>query len=673
MSITTSKRLGCFLSTCAVLLALAAPAPANAKRIDFGDLRFIIGLSDPQLSPDGRFVALVVSRVNEQANRHDSDIVLVDVASKAQRTLTFERRDVGSPRWSPDGTRLAFIAAAGSGDDAKDQIFVMPMNGGDPVQLTRAAQDVQQFAWRPDGRALAFVVADSPNKAALERHDDAFEVGDNDYTTNEAPLPSHIWLVSSAGGAVRRLTQGTWSISSADGGGAGAPISWSPDGRRIAFVKLPNANSGDSDYAPIAILDVAAKTVREPRRPWASLGGPLYAPNADVLALSWYRHGAFNSNATLAVAPAAGGKGSALTASLDHNVDWYRWSPDGSALFAGMEEGLHSTLWRVPLRGTARRMPLQDIQFGQDADVGRNGAVAFVGHAGWQPDELYYLPGGGAGPRRLTNFNARIAALELGRQREIQWTGPGGYAEDGVLTLPPGFVAGKKYPLALVIHGGPQSASQLGFSELDQLLAARDFLVFSPNYRGSTNLGDAYQHAIYRDTGDGPGKDVMAGLAALERLGIVDVGRVGVSGWSYGGYMTSWLNGHYHVWKAAVEGAALNDWMADYTIAWYQRGDVDFFGGGPWTKAFARMWRDQSPIYTARYVTAPTLIMGDTGDANVPIYNSYEMYHALKDNGVRVEFWAYPVHSHFPDDPVRTGDVYRRWIDWMVRYVKGGS
>jgi dipeptidyl aminopeptidase/acylaminoacyl peptidase len=274
-----------------------------------------------------------------------------------------------------------------------------------------------------------------------------------------------------------------------------------------------------------------------------------------------------------------------------------------------------------------------------------------------------------AKPRRLTDANAFVDKLDLGRTESVQWKSDDGMDADGVLTYPVGYRKGKAYPLVLAIHGGPESASTARFSPLPQLLAAAGFLVFQPNYRGSTNLGDAFQHAIYRDTGEGPGKDVMSGLAAVEKLGSVDKDRVGVSGWSYGGYMTTWLTGHYDVWKAAVSGAALTDWVMDYTIAYYQMGDTYFFGSTPWTAQGWDIWRQQSPITYARNVKAPTLIMGDVGDPNVPLVNSYEWYHALRDNGVKVEFWAYPADTHFPGDIVQQTDVYRRWVDWMKQHL----
>ncbi|HET7223803.1 MAG TPA: prolyl oligopeptidase family serine peptidase, partial [Rhodanobacteraceae bacterium] len=284
--------------------------------------------------------------------------------------------------------------------------------------------------------------------------------------------------------------------------------------------------------------------------------------------------------------------------------------------------------------------------------------------------ELYVLDSTNARPRRLTDVNAFMDRLDLGRTESIEWSGPDGFREDGVLVYPVGYEQGRKYPLVLVIHGGPMISSNMGFQRLAQLLAAAGFLVFQPNYRGSTNLGDAYEHAIYRDTGDGPGKDVMAGLAAVEKLGIVDENRIGVSGWSYGGYLTAWLTSHYDIWKAAVAGAPLTDWLMDYSISYYQEGDAYFFGSSPWTDAGWKIWRKQSPINYVRNVKAPTLIMSDVMDSNVPFVNAEAWYHGLRDNGVPVEFYAYPETSHVPHDIVQVTDMYRRWVGWMKKYLE---
>ena len=239
-----------------------------------------------------------------------------------------------------------------------------------------------------------------------------------------------------------------------------------------------------------------------------------------------------------------------------------------------------------------------------------------------------------------------------------------------MLTYPPEFSKDKKYPLVLLIHGGPQASSTTSFSSLPQIIAAQGYVVFEPNYRGSDNLGNAYQRAIYRDAGDGPGRDVMAGLAAVEKMGFVDADEIAVSGWSYGGYMTSWMIGHYHIWKAAVSGAAVNDLVAEATVSDGNRTDYYSMGGSPWVGDNWKIYREQSPITYASQIKTPTLILCDTGDFRVPIVQSYEMYHALKDNGVTTQFFAYPVRGHFPGDPVRAADVMTRWVGWINQYLK---
>ena len=301
-------------------------------------------------------------------------------------------------------------------------------------------------------------------------------------------------------------------------------------------------------------------------------------------------------------------------------------------------------------------------------NVARNGALVFVGSTPMHPPELYLLASPEAKPVALTDLNAAVARAPLGHDVAVDWIGPNGFHEDGILTYPPGYDASskKKLPLVLLIHGGPQGASTLGWAPQAQLFASHGYLVFQPNYRGSTNLGDAYQRAIAKDAGDGPGKDVMAGVAAVETLGIVDTSRIAVSGWSYGGFMTSWLIGHYHIWKAAVTGASLDDWLDDYNIASTTTPTCRSFGGSRANPKYTAMWREQSPIAYATQVTTPTLIIGDIGDNNVTITNSFKLYHALKDNDVPVKFVAYPVRGH---SPIRSG-AQRRHQQALARVAR---
>jgi dipeptidyl aminopeptidase/acylaminoacyl peptidase len=373
----------------------------------------------------------------------------------------------------------------------------------------------------------------------------------------------------------------------------------------------------------------------------------------------------------IAVGDSRGGTAERVTPEIDRSLWGATWMPDNQGLLVGARDAARNSIWHQPLSGKPIKLDLGDLEartgFGPaDLDIGRDGGVAFIATTSQRPAELYWLDSIESKPRRLTDYNSEIAALDLATSEEIQWEGPDGFQANGILTYPPGFDGSKRYPLVLKIHGGPMSASTLRFDALSQLLAARGFVVFAPNYRGSDNLGARYQEAVIHDAGEGPGRDVMAGLEAVRALGFVDESRIGVSGWSYGGYMTSWLIGNFpDVWRAAMAGAPVTDYVDSYALS-----DINtFFGFGfdkhPWSPEGQAEWREQSPIAYAFRATTPTLILCNTGDLRVPITQSYKLYHALDEHGVPVQFVAYPIPGHFPRDPVHQRDVYRRWVDWM--------
>lgn len=661
-----------------VILGLLLCLAAFGERLTLDKLDRIVRLADPQLSPDSKTIAVVVSRANLDENRYDPQLVAIDTVSRAQRVLVRDRRGLASPRWSPDGGRLAFLALI----EGRAQVLALPMDGGgEAVQLTSSPKAVQQFAWSPDGGRIAYVTEDeAPRLTGPERHNKAFEVGNNDFLVTTAPMPSHLWVVVADGASrARRLSSGSWSLpKSMPPSSPASPVNWTPDGKSIVFVKVATPYTGDGDQSSIQLIDVETGAVRALTGRVRNVAQPLISPDGKSIAYWHPRNGDTRNVNEIHVAPVTGGEGRSVTGPLDRNVMRSIWLAGGKALLVSANEGTGVGLWIQPLDGPARRIELGKVVpatgYWLDASVAPDGAIAFNASTPTRPGEVYLLKPGAKSPERLTEFNAAIEALELGKTESVQWVGTDGLKQDGVVTYPPGFDASKKYPLVLYIHGGPRSSSKEVFGRA-QLFAARGWVVFEPNYRGSDNRGNAFQAAIWNDAGAGPGRDVMSGIEVLKKRGWVDETRMAPTGWSYGGYMTTWLLANYpDAWRAAVAGAAVTAWMDQYNLGDANVRRANSLGGSPWTDP-KRMQAaiEQSPMHYAANIKAPTLILSNTGDYRVPVTQSYELYHSLRDRGIPTQFIAYPLGGHSPNDPVHSRDVNQRWIGWLEKYLGEGS
>ena len=639
-------------------LLLISAAFGSAQTFGIEDYAKIARVTDLHLAPDDRSVVLVLSRPNYVDNRWDSDLVRVDLSNGRVRDLT-QRKTARSPRWSPSGDRLAFLADVAG----ESQIFVLEADGGEANQITHAPTGVQAFAWKPDGKTFAYISRDETPKR--EKFDDSFEVEANDYLMQTGTEPAHLWTVDANGGTARRLTSGHWSVS-------GNSLAWSPSGDRIVFVSQPSAGTRDSDKHSIEVV----KADGGPPTPIAELGNrhcaqPSFSPDGRWLTVSCPIEGHVKNQTELLILPSTGGEFKRVSMTLDRNFSRGLWTPDSKSLISSAPDGPLTSLWTIAVDGTAKKWQLGKVSVGGqgDIDITKDGRLALIGTEPLRPPELYLVNGPQAAPARLTNFHSEIAAMKLGRMESMAWKSDDNLPLSGILTFPPNFDPNQKYPLVLNIHGGPWGSSRETFSERSQMFASRGWIIFEPNYRGSDNAGNALYSAVYRDHGAGPGRDVMLGLAELKKRPYVDTSRIGVSGWSYGGYMTTWLIGHYQGWKAAMAGAAVIDLFDDYNL-----NDLRLY-----TRAFSdtltnpkdlELMKEQSPITYVDQMKTPLLMISDTRDMRVPVTQSYELMNALRERGQDVRMRLYPVGGHVPADPYRARDVDRHWADWFSERLK---
>jgi len=659
----------------AALLALASqPAPAAARPAVLTDYRMLVRLAAPQFSPDGKQIAFLGVRPDFVHDRYDATLRVIPAAGGEARALVVDFADLTDPRWSPDGHTLAFLGKAGH---RKAQIYTVAAAGGTPEELSDAVNGVQQYAWSPDGSTIAYVTPDDSPLSDRDRrtHHDLFDIQDDDYLADQPPVPSHIWLLAVSTGKARQLTRGPASVLETAppiGGGISAP-SWSADGGWIVYTQQADANDSDSDRTTVVAVNAATGEERPLTSGRAYEYNALSAPRGDLVAYL-YPHGpGAVSDMDLFVASPAGGAARDVSADLDRNLlPGFVWLPDGSGMVAMADDHVGRRIYIQPLRGHGHALDLGALN-PLEVAASRDGALAVIADGATEAPELYLLRTPRSPPAQLTHINVGFAGFAWPRSVEVRWRSPDGQSNDGILTYPDGYLSGKRYPLVVFSHGGPEAAATEDFDAgevgpLRDLFAARGFLVLEPNYRGSDNLGNAHEHAIYRDPGAGPDSDVIAGISMLEGKGIVDRSRIAAVGHSYGGYMTAWLVSHQHFWRCAVVADGVVDWTEEYELsgagnmAWTR----DSLGGGPWDERSAALYRTGSPITYAGDIATPTLILSGTDDTTVPITESFALFHALRGRHVPVRFIGIPGAHHSPQDPVHRELYYQAIEEWVA-------
>lgn len=623
-------------------------------------------LGTPRLSPDGKRVAYTVSEAVMTPDKSEfvSQIWLGSTDGKENLQLTFSEKSSTNPKWSPDGSRIAFTS---NRKDNRNNLYILNAKGGEAEMLTDLKGSISDFEWSPDGSFIVYAAADL--KTDEEEKNDK---GKNDFRWVDENIKfSRLYLLpvekDRAGKREpRKLTSDNRHVSSFD---------WSPDGSRIIF---SHSKSPVADVWPSA--DIAVVTVSDGKTvPFAATAAaetsPTYSPDGKWVAASvsdlpvrWAQ-----SN-RIAIYPASGGNPKLMPVSHDAQPSGIRWSPDSSKLIFSEAKGTGTGIYELDVAKASLREMKYSRALISVGSMSKDGSTyAFVIQSSSKPPEVAVIRNGEETLTQISRVNSELADMPLGKTEVIKWKSTDGRDIEGLLTYPVGYVAGTKVPLILNIHGGPAGVFQQNFiggrgSYPLATFAQRGFAILRPNPRGSSGYGKEFRQANIKDWGNGDYDDLMTGVEKVVAMGVADPNRLGVMGWSYGGYMTSMIITKTKRFKAASAGAPVTNLMSFNGTADIPSFVPDYFGGEFWNQP--AVYAKHSAMFNIKGVSTPTLIQHGEADVRVPISQGYELYNALKLQGVPTRMIVLPRQPHGPNEPKMQIAAMQSNLDWFEKYLK---
>jgi len=635
------------------------------------DVISLQGVGGAVISPDGKHVAFTVRSTEWKENRYDTEIWLSrDGGTPVQITRT-PKGSSTTPRWSPDGKWIGFLADRGS----RQQVFLIAALGGEAVQLTRAKEGVNNFRWSPDGKSVAFTSNEPESQAMKDRKEKygEFTIEDGDYVQTQlwvTPVDPDRIVEGDSLTATRLTDNPAITVGS---------FAWSPDGTRIAFDHTADPLITSGNTGDISIVTVATKQVTPLVRTPGGDQGPVWSPDGASIVYSSSGGDTtsnFYKNNQILLIPVSGGPPRRLGAAFDEQIFGGTWTPAGIYFTAFARTRRH--IYRLdPSSGVVTKAADSPLDiFGLDLTPDGRTAVITAQTASTLT-EVYRaaMPasGGALAPQKLTDLSAQISTWPIGKAEVVSWKSKDGATIEGVLHTPRDFDPSKKYPLFVVIHGGPTGIDMpqpvpFYVYPIPQWVA-EGALVLRPNYRGSAGYGEAFRSLNVKNLGVGDMWDVMSGVESLVARGIVDTTRMGAMGWSQGGYISAFLTTNTSKFKAISVGAGISNWVTYYVATDIHPFTRQYLKATPWDDP--GIYAKTSGMTNIKQARTPTLIQHGEFDRRVPIQNAYELFQGLQDVGVPTRLVVYKGFGHGINKPKeQLAGAMHNW-EWMAKYVLG--
>jgi dipeptidyl aminopeptidase/acylaminoacyl peptidase len=656
-----------FAAACALSSIAVAQRPLRP-----GDLYRFRDVGAGRISPDGAWIAYTITTVDSAKDKSDSDIWMTSWDGTRTLKMAGSPESESNPRWSPDNRYLSFVS--GRYESKGGQLWLLDRTGGEAVRLTDLKGGVGDYEWSPDGSQIAVLSHDpdpddakpdslktkNPKPIVIDRY--GFKRDVEGYLDRRR---DHIYLVDVATRKSVQLTSGDYDD---------AQPRWSPDGKRIAFVSERGEVDADrANNSDIFVVDATPSAVPLKLTTWNGPdGAPVWSP--DGRSIAYLQGSAPNLSAytqnTIAVVPSTGGASRLVATELDRDVTQLTWSADGQQLRFLLGDDRANHLASVAIAGGTVTRLLDGRRVVTAYDATKAGRMVVNTGTAQRAAEIFALENGA--PRALTHVNDSVfASLQVAFTEDFEFKNKDGLTVGALLVKPANFQPGRKYPLLLRIHGGPNGQDQHLYSFERELFAANGYLVLAVNYRGSSGRGQAWKKAIYADWGNKEVQDLLAGVDHVIGMGIADPDRLGIGGWSYGGILTDYTIATTTRFKAATSGAGSALQMTMYgTDQYIYQYENEL--GAPWKNP--KLWEKLSyPFYQAPKITTPTLFLGGQQDFNVPIGGGEQMYQALKSLGVPTQLIVYPGQFHGITRPSFVKDRYERYLGWYGRYLMGAT